>query len=121
LSGQSFKERTAGNRYGNKTRVKMQFMYGKDASVFKPEKLKVQYMRTPQYIRLTQAQVDSVTDISQVLEFPDQICYEILKEFVSLIMEHNSDPRLQTYIPITTSIAQPQGEQQQEVAQQRKR
>jgi len=32
-----------------------------------------------------------------MLEFPDYVCQEILNELVHIIMEHISDPRLQTH------------------------
>ena len=64
-------------------------------------------MKTPQFIRLTQDQVDRVVDTSQVLEFPDYVCQEIVNELVMLLMENASDPRLQTNIPVNQSIANP--------------
>jgi hypothetical protein len=60
------------------------------------EKVAVDYLKTPQHILLTQTQVDKTTDTSQILEFPDYVCQEILNELVMIILEHNSDPRLQT-------------------------
>lgn len=38
------------------------------------------------------------------MEFPDYICYEIINEFVKLLLENASDPRLQTNIPINQTI-----------------
>lgn len=64
-------------------------------------------MKTPQFIRLTQDQVDRVIDTSQVLEFPDYVCQEIVNELVKLLMENASDPRIQTNIPINQTIANP--------------
>ena len=72
------------------------------------------YLKAPQFIRLTQEQVDKVEDTSQVLEFPDYVCQEIVNELILLLMENASDPRLQTHIPINQSIANPAQEQQQQ-------
>lgn len=69
-------------------------------------------MKTPQFIRLTQDQVDRVIDTSQVLEFPDYVCQEIVNELVKLLMENASDPRIQTNIPINQTIANPGQDQQ---------
>lgn len=69
-------------------------------------------MKTPQFIRLTQDQVDKVIDTSQVLEFPDYVCQEIVNELVKLLMENASDPRIQTNIPINQTIANPGQDQQ---------
>ncbi len=69
-------------------------------------------MKTPQFIRLTQDQVDRVIDTSQVLEFPDYVCQEIVNELVKLLMENASDPRIQTNIPINQTIANPAQQQQ---------
>ena len=46
----------------------------------------------------------SLEDNTQVLEFPDYVCYEIINIAVRLILENSSDPRLQTNVPINQSI-----------------
>ena len=66
------------------------------------------------YVRLTQEQIDSTIDYSQVLEFPDYVCFEITNIFVRLLMENSSDPRLQTNIPLNTTIYNPVAQQQQQ-------
>ena len=83
----------------------MEIRYGKDTSSFSATKVYVDYLRSPQYIRLTQEQIDEVADLSQLLEFPDYVCQEIVNELVKLLLENSSDPRLQTNIPINQSIA----------------
>ena len=113
-AGDDYVERIAGYRYGNQSRVKMELRYGPDSSVFQLANVYVQYMKAPQYIRLTQDQVDSVKDISQKMEFPDQTCYEIVNETVRLIMEREGDQRQQTFTPTTNSIATPAPPQEQE-------
>lgn len=104
-------QRIAGERYGNKNQVRLEIRYGKDDSVFKLSKVYVDYLKAPQFIRLTQEQVDEVADNSQVLEFPDYVCQEIVNELIMLLMENASDPRLQTNIPVNQSIANPAQEQ----------
>jgi hypothetical protein len=42
----------------------MEIRYGKDDSVFEPVLVRVDYLKTPQYIRLTQEQLDSTIDTS---------------------------------------------------------
>jgi hypothetical protein len=54
-----------------------------------------------------------VEDTSQVLEWPDYVCYEIVKELVTLLLENAGDPRLQTNIPINQAIASPVQQQPQ--------
>lgn len=104
-------ERLPGHRYGNKSAVRMEIRYGKDDSVFEPVLVRVDYLKTPQYIRLTQEQLDSTIDTSQVLEFPDYVCQEILNGLVKLIMENASDPRLQTNMAVNQTIAPPAQQQ----------
>lgn len=108
----SLVEKTAGNRYGNRTKVRMEIRYGKDNSTFQLSRIYIDYLKAPQFIRLTQDQVDEVEDTSQLLEFPDYVCQEIVNELIKLLMENASDPRLQTNIPINQSIAMPGQEQQ---------
>jgi hypothetical protein len=105
-------ERVAEERYGNKNQVRLEIRYGRDDSIFQLEQVYVDYLKAPQFIRLTQEQVDEVADNSQVLEFPDYVCQEIVNELIMLLMENASDPRLQTHIPINQSIANPAQEQQ---------
>lgn len=105
-------ERISPNRYGNTNKVRMEIRYGNDTDVFELYKVWIDYVKTPQFIRLTQDQVDRVIDTSQVLEFPDYVCQEIVNELVKLLMENASDPRIQTNIPINQTIANPAQQQQ---------
>ena len=52
----------------------MEIRYGKDNSVFKLQRVFIDYIRAPQFIRLSQEQVDEVEDNTQILEFPDYVC-----------------------------------------------
>lgn len=105
--------REAQVRYGNVSPVRMEIRYGKDTSTFELDKVFIDYIKTPQYIRLTQEQIDTVEDTSQILEWPDYVCYEIVKELVILLLENAGDPRLQTNIPINQTIANPVQQQSQ--------
>lgn len=97
-------EITPGSRWGNSSQPMIEIRYGKDDSVFKIQQVHIDYIRAPQHIELTQAQFDSSNDTSQVLEFPEYACYEIVKEIVKLLLENNSDPRLQTNIPVNMAV-----------------
>jgi hypothetical protein len=108
----SLVDKVALNRYGNRSKVRMEIRYGKDNSLFALNKVFIDYLRTPQFIRLTQEQVDEVEDNSQLLEFPDYVCQEIVNDLIKLVLENASDPRLQSHIPINQSIATPGQEQQ---------
>ena len=105
-------EKEAANRYGNASPIRMEIRYGKDKSVFELDKIYVDYIKTPQHIRLTQEQLDLTEDTSQMIEFPDYVCQEIINELVKLMMENASDPRLSTNLPINQTIAQPTQQQQ---------
>ena len=99
-------------RYGNSSKVRMEIRYGKDDSIFKLDKVYIDYLKAPQFIRLTQEQVDEVEDNSQVLEFPDYVCQEIVNKLVKVLLENSSDPRIQTQPFVSQSIATPGQEQQ---------
>lgn len=103
----SLVEKPAAVRYGNASTVNMEIRYGKDDSVFVLESVYIDYIKTPQYIRLTQEQIDLTEDTSQMMEFPDYVCQQIIDELTHILMENASDPRLQTHIPISQSIANP--------------
>ena len=97
----------ATNRYGNVEPVRVEIRYGSMPANLELDTIYVDYLKTPQYVELTQEQLDLVEDTSQLLEYPDYVCYEIVGELVKLLMENASDPRLQTNIPINQTIASP--------------
>lgn len=99
--------RVKGDRDGNASPVQLEIRYGKDNSTFVLERVFVEYLKVPQYISITEGEIEQDTDTSQVIEFPNYVCYEILKELVALLMENSSDPRLQTNIPVNQTIAPP--------------
>ena len=104
-------ERDTGTRYGNASNVRMEIRYGHDDSVFKLEKVFIDYIKSPQTIRLTQEQVNLTEDTSQIMEFPDYVCDQIINELTMLVMENTADPRLQTNPIVTQSIANPAQQQ----------
>lgn len=104
-------DRDTGTRYGNASNVRMEIRYGYDNSVFSLEKVFIDYIKSPQTIRLTQEQVNLTEDTSQIMEFPDYVCQEIINELTMLVMENTADPRLQTNPTVTQSIANPAHQQ----------
>lgn len=68
-------------------------------------RIQLTYLRSPMYVSMTQEDLLSVEDNTQVLEFPDYVCYEIINIYVRLLLENASDPRLSTVAPINQSIA----------------
>ena len=104
-------ERGQGIRYGNVSQVRLEIRYGTDNQVFELKKVYVDYIKAPQNIRLTQEEIDLTEDTSQMLEYPDYVCQEIINELVHLIMENISDQRLQTHPVVTQSIANPAQQQ----------
>ena len=100
-------------RYGNPSNVRIEIRYGKDNSLFQLYGVYIDYLKTPQFIRLTPEQLDMVEDKSQVMEFPDFVCQEIINELVNIVLENSRDPRLQTHPVISQSIANPVQQQQQ--------
>ena len=67
-------------------------------------------MKCPQFIRLTQEQIDLTEDTSQIMEFPDYVNQEIINELVHLVMERVNDPRLSNNMQISQTIARPTGQ-----------
>lgn len=106
-------EKPANTRVSNSNQVRLEIRYGKDDSVFKLVNVFVDYIKSPQRIRLTQTQYELVEDTSQVLEFPDYVCQEIVNELVKLLLENVGDPRLQTNLAVNQTIAVPAQQQPQ--------
>lgn len=100
-------ERKGQVRYGNTSKVRCEIRYGTDRSLFELIGVYIDYIKTPQQIRLTQEELDWTEDKSQMLEFPDYVCQEIVNELVHIIMENLSDQRLTTHPVVSQSIANP--------------
>lgn len=107
ITNTSVVEKEAGQRYGNASGVRCEIRYGHDDSVFKLVGVAIDYIKSPQVIRLTQEQVNLTKDTSQIMEFPDYVCQEIINELTMLVMENTADPRLSTNTQVTQSIANP--------------
>lgn len=114
IQNKSVVGKEAGVRYGNPSSVRCEIRYGKDNSVFELQSVVIDYIKAPQIIRLTQEQVDLTEDTSQIMEFPDYVCQEIINELTMLVMENNADPRLQTNTIVTQSIVNPAQQQTQQ-------
>lgn len=110
-------EKETAFRYGNPAAVRMEIRYGSN-DVFDLKKVAVDYLKAPQTIRLTQEQVNLTEDTSQIMEFPDYVCQEIINELTTLVMEQVADPRLQTHTIVSQSIANPAVQQQTQQAAQ---
>ena len=94
-------------RLSNTSEVRLEIRFGDDDRIFKPHKVYVDYIKAPMFIRLTYDEITSTEDTTRVLEFPDYVCFEIVNEFVKLLMENASDPRLQTNYAINQTVADP--------------
>lgn len=108
----SLVEKPIALRAGNTSNVRCEIRYGKDDSLFQLVEVQIDYIKCPQFIRLTQEQIDLTEDTSQIMEFPDYVNQEIVNELVHLVMERVNDPRLGNNIQMTQSIARPTGQQQ---------
>lgn len=107
-------EKPAYLRHSNPQKVRMEIRYGKDNSVYELVEVRVDYVKSPQFIRLTQDQIDLTTDTSQIMEFPDYICQKIINKLVALLLERSSDPRLATNVQINRTMVSPTQPQTQQ-------
>jgi len=85
--------------------------YGKDNSIFKLDSVNVNFLKVPKRVRITPEQIDMTEDFSQIMEFPDYVCREIVKEVLMLILAKNGDASLQANVAVNQSI--PSGTNQQ--------
>lgn len=107
-------EKPAGSRHANSSRVKVEIRCGRDRSnIFSLSAVQIDYVKAPQFIRLTQEQLDSDEDISQVMEFPDYVNQEIVNELVHLLMLKTNNPSLANHIQMTNTIGRPTNQQTQ--------
>lgn len=115
FNGENVIEKTSGSRQANASNVRIEIRCGAGGnSVFELKAIQIDYVKAPQFIRLTQEQLDCDEDISQVMEFPDYVNQEIINELVNLVMRKTNDPSLQAHMQMTQSIARPTGQQAQQ-------
>lgn len=100
-------------RLSNASEVRLEIRFGDDDRIFRPYKVYIDYIKAPMFIRLTYDDITNTVDNTRILEFPDYVCFEIVNEFVKLLMENASDPRLQTNYAINQTIADPTAPQPQ--------
>ena len=81
--------------------VKINLMVGKVK--YEPTTVFVNYLKTPEKVYLEEDDLYG-EDRTKEMEFPDYVCYEIINEFVKLLLENTADPRLSTNVPINQSI-----------------
>lgn len=109
----NLKEKSANSRLSNSSNVRCELRYGNDNKVFQLMEVHIDYLKSPKFIRFTQKELDSVEDISQIMEFPDYVNQEITNELVQTIMAHVNDPRLGNTVQMNQSIAMPTQQQEQ--------
>lgn len=91
-----------GSRITNQSDLFIEIHLGKCDCII--DKVQLTYLRSPMYVNMTQEELYDEADNTQVLEFPDYVCYEIINIFTRLLMENSGDPRLSTVIPINQTI-----------------
>lgn len=74
-----------------------------DTKKMEPQIIYIDYIKTPRIVNITEDDLYG-EDVTKEMEFPEYVCYEIINEFVKLLLENASDPRLQTNIPINQTI-----------------
>jgi hypothetical protein len=94
--------REQGSRITNQSDLFIEIHLGDSDHVV--DKVQLTYLRSPMYVSMTQEELYDEADNTQVLEFPDYVCYEIINIFTRLLMENSGDPRLTTVVPINQTI-----------------
>lgn len=90
------------SRNSHQTPVKLEILGA--TQTWNISNVEVTYLRSPMYYTMTQEDIFNMDDETQILEFPDYVCYEIINICVRLLLENASDPRLQTHIPVNQTI-----------------
>ena len=106
----SLVEKPTASRISNPSTVNMEIRCGSD-DVFELVQVRVDYLKSPQRVNLTHEQMMLTQDTSQIMEYPDYVVQEIINILVRLVLEQNSDPRLQTKVAVDQSIQRGGGQQ----------
>lgn len=97
-------DKKAGIRFGNKTKARIEIRFGSDKTIATPQFIMVDYLKVPQQISLTQAELNDIEDNSQRLEFPDYVIYEIINRLVMLLLENTGNPRVQIQAGVNQTV-----------------
>ncbi len=100
-------------RQGNSVMPVMQIKCGALPQANSLKSVYVDYLRAPQVVNLTQADLDQINDSTNLLEFPDYVTYEIINQLVTLILENSSSPRVQTQPIVAQSVGPATSNRQQ--------
>lgn len=105
------KDKTAGSQVGNPSKVTIEIRCGDASLNYSLNKIAIDYVRVPRFVHLTQEQIDAEADISQTIEFPDSVCFEIIKKLTLALLENAGDPRASSNSAInqTAQIGAPVG------------
>lgn len=101
----SIVDKVGGVRYGGISKTRMEIRYGKDGDKYELTKIYVDYLKAPQYCNMEQEQLDLVEDTTQIIEFPDYICYQIIDGIKISVLENTSDARFITSAQLSSSSA----------------
>ena len=82
----------------------LQINYGRDNSIFQLVRVDIDYLRVPSRIVLTAEQLDQTVDYSQIMEFPEYVCQQIIHEIVLLVMAKDGSPKINLVASADTSI-----------------
>lgn len=102
LNDKPFGEEGQGKNDANRLPVILEVHCGQTRHTL--QTVQVTYLKAPKYYTMTQEDLMLFEDKTQVLEFPDYICYEILNVYIRLLLEQSGDPRLSTHVPINQTI-----------------
>ncbi len=75
-----------------------------DYNKFEVSDFTIDYLKQPSTYTLTSVQAAGIVDNSQLMEFPEYACNEIVKRITKLVLENSTDPRLQTNPLINNTI-----------------
>lgn len=97
-------QKNIGDRYGNFYIPTLEIKCGSN-NRYQLVNVYIDYLRAPKYIDLTVKDLDDPNDNTAHLEFPDYVVYEIINEIVTICLENAKDQRIQTFVPLSQSIA----------------
>ena len=80
----------------------LEYCSDKEKKLVQLERVEMQYLKSPKKYVLLDDDLDG-PDNTEQLEFQDYICYELIDEMVTLLLEQHSNPRVQSFIPVNES------------------
>ena len=104
IQNNSFLEPTFYRPYFKITGDRLEVLTGNSTSEFTVDDVSIEYLKNPGTLKIEAEDLLTIVDTTDVMEFDEYVCIELVNMAVGFILEQGTDPRLATQPSINQSI-----------------